>query len=152
MRRLFILLGLAFIPCLASAQEIYTVNANANQVARLTRSAWRANAITCLNHTLPIGCTQTQACVSVGLPSGCTPAQARGGNVRIWPATQAGREEFVIFFMILPVFKALEKDDAGFDSQQFCVAWPSLSQATKDGICTAAGLTAGCELCVSTEF
>jgi hypothetical protein len=134
----------------SNAQETYNVNVSANQVVRLTTSINMANASICLGANLPIGCTQAQLCIARNVPGGasCTAGQARNAFARIYPITQAGREEFLIYYLILPSFRSLDAEDFGFDGKIFCMAWPVLSQSVKDNICTTAGLAAGCNPCI----
>lgn len=148
MRRL--LLGfLALCPAIAWGQESYSVSASANQVSNLTNAIASINQDLCDRYTLGTNCTQAQACTAVNAPGGasCTAAQARQANVRIWPNTQAGREEFVVFYIVGPRFQDLVQGTVGSNRARYCAWWNTQNQTTKDGECTKLGLPAGCAIC-----
>ena len=154
-------LGLAVLlwPLLSEAQETYTINANANQVSDLTTIVGNENGQVCDQLALPLGCTQAQACTAANAPGGasCTAAQARGAGVRIYPQTQAGREEFVTFRVAAPKFQELRAGVPSFSQKKQCDFWATAPRAgatgSRDAMCAAAGLPtsvnapAGCELC-----
>jgi hypothetical protein len=148
MRKLLILVLLAWA-ARALAQEAYTLNATANQVADLSLIVAASNGRTCQNLGQVELCTQTQACTAAGAAGGgsCTAAQARAANARIYPQTQAGREEFVTFVIAAPRFQDMKAGIAGYDRQQMCIFWGTASQGQKDTACAAVGRAAGCSLC-----
>lgn len=151
MRKLIPLVFL-LLPGLAEAQETYTLNANANQVADLTQIVDAANRRTCLRVTPASGetCTQAQACtgnVTCAGGSSCTAAQARACNARIFPATQAGREEYVTFTWVAPLFIAAIDDPAAFEMERSCINWQGFNTTQRNAVCTAFGRPTGCRLC-----
>lgn len=158
MKKLLVLLGLCLVP-LASAQETYSISANAAQVSDLTAIVGAANGEVCNKLGLALGCTQAQACTVANAPGGsaCTAAQARGAQVRIYPQTQAGREEFVVFGIAGPRFNELRASAVpAFSQRKLCDFWataPRTGTNSKDAVCAAAGLPTsvsaptGCELC-----
>ncbi len=147
MRKLIPLLFLGLLAAAsASAQETYSLQADAPSVVILTDLATFNNARTCLTLGLAVGCTQAQACTAANAAGGasCTAAQARAANVRIWPATLAGREEYVMFQIAVPRFNDLA---GGMDNLKEAVRKlqiPALSTVTKNSACSTMGLPAGC--------
>lgn len=151
MRKLFLFGVVLFAPW-ASAQETYSINANANQVTDLTDIVRTQNGQVCERTNLALDCTQAQACTAAGVAGGasCTAAAARAANVRIFPLTQAGREEFVTFGIAAPRFVELRAANVpAFAQQQQCKFWsaPTTTRTQKDAMCTAANLPTGCQLC-----
>lgn len=144
MKRLALLFILVSVP--VAAQESYTVNSSAAQVVRLTKAVTIANRQTCATYGFPSACVQADTCTAKGLGA-CTPAQARAANVRIYPNTLAGREEFVTFGLVVPAFQQLMSTAVTTDQQDFCGAFKAASQATRDATCTTYGLPAACEPC-----
>lgn len=159
MKKLLLVLAAAFCAPFALAQETYSISANANQVTDLTAIVGAANTAVCDRLGLAIGCTQAQACTGAQAPGGasCTAAQARSVNARIYPQTQAGREEFVVFEIAAPKFQELRFSLVLQSSQkELCDFWATAPRAganSKDNVCSAAGLPTsvsaptGCELC-----
>ena len=149
MKRLVLLLSLIFIPALAQAQESYNVAATAGQVTRLTKAVTIQNRQTCAASGFPASCTQAQVCTFVNAAGGasCTAAQARAANVRIYPNTLAGREEFVTFALVVPAFQQLVSTAPSTDQQDFCAAFKAAAPATQNSTCATYGLAAACEPC-----
>lgn len=149
MKRLLFLLAIIFLPAVAQSQESYTVNSSAAQVVRLTKAVTIQNRQTCASQGFPASCTQATICVQVNAAGGasCTAAQARASNVRIYPNTLAGREEFVTFSLVVPAFQQLMSTAVSTDQQDFCAAFKAAAQGTKDATCTTYGLPAACEPC-----
>lgn len=147
MKRLVLLFILISVP--AAAQEAYTVNATAGQVTRLTKAVTIQNRQTCASQGFGPLCTQGQICVQVNAAGGnsCNPAQARAANVRIYPNTLAGREEFVTFALVVPAFQQLMGTAVMTDQQDFCAAFKAAAQGVKDATCATYGLPAACEPC-----
>ena len=158
MRRL-ILLSLALVAAPAYAQETYSIPATAPNVIDLASIVATQNLAICrrlstvaLNPTPAFNCSQAQACLAAVAPGGssCTAAQARGADVRIYPATQAGREEYVTFKIAVPTFKK-QLDDAGSLHQTVgCEYLKSPSGLTDlTTLCSNAGLPAppACFIC-----
>lgn len=132
------------------AQETYSIAANANQVTDLTAIVNAANGEVCTKLNLALSCTQAQACTAVNAPGGsaCTAAQARGANVRIYPLTLAGREEFVTFEIAGPRFNELRASAVpAFSQRKLCQFWGTATRTQKDNTCNSVGLANGCELC-----
>jgi len=148
MRNLVIVALVALAPY-AAAQENYNVPASAQQVADLTAVVTGANLRTCLLWGKAAGCTDQGAsgtCVAAGAAGGssCTAAQARAANARIFPATQAGREEFVQFKIAAPTFVAMKNELPTFSRAAYCSWFGLQTQTTQDSECTKIGLSAGC--------
>lgn len=148
MKRL-LFLAIIFLPAAAQSQESYAVNATVGQVTRLTKAVTISNRQTCAANGFPAACTQAQLCVQVNAAGGasCTAAQARAANVRIYPGTLAGREEFVTFALVVPAFQQLMSTAVSTDAQDFCAAFKAAAQGTKDATCATYGLPAACEPC-----
>ena len=148
MRKLLLLGVVLFAPSVW-AQETYSISANAAQVTDLTSEVRVSNEQTCSRFNLAFTCTQAQACTAAAAPGGsaCTAAQARGANARVFPQTQAGREEFVTFVIAAPEFTSRKSGVISWDQQTFCTTWRAGTQTQKDAMCTAGGLSAGCTLC-----
>jgi len=141
--------GLLLLAPIVEAQETYSLSATAAQVTDLQAIVQASNEKVCNRFALADSCTQAQACTAAGAPGGasCTAAQARSVNVRVFPNTQAGREEFVTFVVAAPRFQDLRAGILGHNREKFCAFWATATRGQKDGICTAAGRAAGCELC-----
>jgi len=149
MKRLLLLVVLSFIPAFAEAQESYNVAATAGQVTRLTKAVTIQNRQTCGASGFPASCTQAQVCTFVNAAGGasCTAAQARAANVRIYPNTLAGREEFVTFALVVPAFQQLVSIAVSTDQQDFCAAFKAAAQGTNNATCATYGLPTVCEIC-----
>lgn len=144
-----LVLAVVFTLCLGHesiAQEAYTLNASAGNVTTLTDVISFFNAQTCQGFSLAPNCTQAQACTAANAAggAGCTAAQARAASARIWPSTQAGREEFTTFQIAAPKFLDLVGSVAAAKKATFSTAFAALSQVNRDSICTTLGLPAGC--------
>jgi hypothetical protein len=129
-----------------SAQETYSLSATANQVSLHDRDRASSNRQACTRLGLSSTCTQAQACTAANAAGGasCTAAQARAANARIYPATQAGREEFLTFSIVAPEFQRRVKGAAA-DEQNAAKAWfLAQSQAVRDAECAKWGVAAGC--------
>jgi hypothetical protein len=145
-----LILALAIIAALASlssAQETYTLNFSAGNVSDLTAIVAAKNERTCLQWSLAVDCTQAQACTAVGLAPGCSAAQARNAGARIFPATQAGREEYVFHTYVIPGVKDQRPGVPARHREKMCDWWSTANQTQKDSTCTSVGQNAGCELC-----
>jgi len=149
MRRLFLILGLVALAGAAEAQETYSLPATAGQVTNLNIIALGQNERVCKRLALASTCTQAQACTAATAPGGasCTAAQARGADVRIYPSTLAGREEFVTFKFLAPDFIAALQAVGSQHQSTFCAWFIAQSQGGQDTVCTNAGLPAGCRIC-----
>jgi len=154
MKKLLLLLPLLLLAAAAHAQEAYSISATANQVNNLTDIVTTANARTCLRLTATEICTQAAACTAANAPGGssCTAAQARGANARIYPLTQAGREEFVTFVFVAPQFIGALGDPVAFEFERACANWTAFTNTQKNSACQALGRTAStvavpCRLC-----
>lgn len=146
MKRLLFLLALISFPAIAQAQETWLLSPTVGQVSRTTKAVTIQNRQTCASMGLGPTCIQADICTAKGLAA-CTPAQARAANVRIYPNTQPGREEFVTFVLVIPAFQQLMSTAVTSDVQDFCGAFKAASQATRDATCTTYGLPAACEPC-----
>lgn len=130
----------------AFAQESYSLSFSANQVNNLDRDRASNNRQTCVKLGQVSTCTQAEACAAARAPGGasCTAAQARAANVRIYPATQAGREEFLTFSVVIPEFQRRLKGAAA-DEQNAAKAWFLAQNAvTQNAECSKWGLANGC--------
>src|SRR5687767_9696001 len=99
MKKILPLIAFVLLAGPASAQvETYAVPGSAANVATLTSVISFRNRETCERWSLATTCTQAQACTAANAIGGssCTAANARAANARIFPLTQAGREEYVI--------------------------------------------------------
>ena len=148
MRRLAIILALALLPMLAEAQETYSINASAANVTTLTGVITKINGDLCAATGLPRTCTQAQLCTAASVPGGasCTAAQARAANARIYPLTQAGREEFTTFGIAAPKFLELVAEVQADQKRDACEKWTAATQTAKNNACAAIGLPNGCRL------
>lgn len=144
---LAVVLGLLALPALS--QETYTLSASANQVADLRQYQLSINRGQCRRLGLALTCTQAQACTSANAPGGasCTAGQARNAGVRIWPDTQAGREEFVTFQWVAGHFLEARSSLPALAAPDYCAWWTAQNQTTKDAECTKIGAPAGCSIC-----
>lgn len=141
MKRFIPLALILLSPVFAEAQETYSVSASVAQVAELRHYTLALNRATCRSLSLPATCTQAQAC------PGCTNAQARQQDRRIWPDSQAGREEFVIFVWIAPDYDAIRTATPGKVLEDYCAWFRAQNQAGKDAECSKIGAPASCNVC-----
>lgn len=150
MRKLIPLFVLAFLVLapFAQAQETYSLPATAGNVASLSSQITVRNALVCLSKGAVGGatCTQAQACTAYSAPggSGCTAAQARTVNARIYPLTQPGREEYLIFEIALGKFIDNDAAVPALKSQILLLQLPAVTTPNKDAACVSLGLAAGC--------
>lgn len=131
------------------AQETYSLAATSVQVADLRQYVLAINRGQCRRLGLAITCTQAQACTAANAPGGasCTAAQARNSGARIWPDTQAGREEFVTFQWTAPRFLEARASLPALAAPDYCAWWNAQNQTTKDAECTKIGAPTGCAIC-----
>lgn len=147
------LLAAALFACVgvASAQETYSTSATAQQVLDLTDIVTATNERTCTNRGQAIGCTQAQSCTGQGVVcangSSCTAAQARSCGARIFPLTQAGREEYVTFQLVGPEFISRRDALSSWYQERQCRFWVTANASQRSAMCTAAGLPSTCRLC-----
>ncbi len=146
MKRLLVALGFLVLAATASAQEAYTVNATATQVTRLDRQRTRWNASVCARFALLASCTQAQACTAANV-SPCNTTNIRNADIEIFPNTLTGRQDYLVQKIIREAAEKWKADDVAKDAAQQCVNWTAANQTTRDGMCTAASLPAGCDLC-----
>lgn len=154
MKRLALALLAIGLGVLSEAQETYSIPGSAPNVVTLSDVITYYNGQKCEAQSLPRACTQAQACTAAGAPGGasCTAAQARGANVRIFPLTQPGREEYVTFEIAAPKFGELVTQvQAGAKRRDYCEAWASASQGTRDTHCSALGLPTGPSGCTPCQ-
>lgn len=130
----------------AEAQESYTVNATAAHVTRLDRQRTRWNTAVCARFALAPSCTQALACSSAGVGS-CVTANIRAADIEIFPNTLTGRNDYFVQKILKALADAWKSDDVAKDAALQCVNWTAANQTTRDGMCTAASLPAGCDLC-----
>ena len=144
-----VLLVLILLGAPVVAQETYSIGGSAGQVTDLAAVVQATNERTCESWALAITCTQAQSCTAASAVggSGCSAAQARAAKARLYPATQAGREEFVTFVIVAPVFTAMKADIAKRGQERLCSFWATANQTQKDALCTGSGQSAGCLLC-----
>lgn len=140
---------LAFFLLLANiavAQETYSISATAGQVASLAEIIAVDNVTTCITWGFSPGCTQGDVCIAAGATGGasCTAAQARAKGVRLWPATQAGREEYVIFSIAAPEFQSRKARYVQVSKSAYCWWFDHSNQTVKDAECTKVGFSSGC--------
>jgi len=128
----------------AQAQEVYSLPVGSGNVASLSVVITGRNGALCNRYGLALTCTQAQVCPLAGAAGGasCTAAQARAAKARIFPLTQAGREEFTTFEIALPKFLELVAEEKAEQRRAFCVAWLAKTQPERDAICT--GCDPGC--------
>lgn len=139
---------------ISSAQETYSFSANATQVNRVDRGRLTTNAKACVRAGQSVTCTQAQACTPPALNctngASCTAAQARACGQRIYPATQAGREEFLGFGIIVVGLSDLQNLAVAYDQTEFCRLFKITSGANQNTVCTTIGYTpvsGQCEVC-----
>lgn len=138
-----------FVAASVSAQETYSQNATANQVVDLRAALTADNETICEAKGLLETCTQAQVCVAANVAGGasCTAAQARAAKVRIYPDTQAGRDEYVLHGLVSPAFTGAKARAAARAQIKLCRFWATANTTQKNSVCSAAGLPNGCELC-----
>lgn len=145
----FIFVFLLTAPLALAQSENYTIPASAGQVTQLTEIVNAVNLETCFRFGKAAGCTDTGAggtCVAAQANGGasCTPGQARAADARIFPLTQAGREEYVIFKIAAPTFVSQKEIPNRLGKIAYCQWFEAQDQTGKDAECTKVGLLAGC--------
>lgn len=150
--RLAFVCSLIVLAGAAEAQENYSVSLSANQVTRLERVRVFVNEEECKAANLPVSCTQADLCLARGLGA-CSDAQARAAGFRIYPATQAGREELFMDTareQVLELEHKANKRDFVCTTlecrQKACDSFAAMTTRQKDTVCFALGLSAGCSL------
>ena len=149
MRRFLAFGFLLVIPATVQAQETYSIAVPAPLVLDLSVILSDTNAETCKRLNLQPGCTQGDACTNANAAggSGCTPAQARAANARIYPGTQAGREELVAFHIALPRFTELLAHAKGRNTARWCERYRALSASAQNAECSAISQPDQCGIC-----
>jgi hypothetical protein len=148
---LALLVGLSSVPAEeAQAQETYTLSYGAAPVARLNRTRAAINVQTCKRLGLADACTQAEACTAAGAAGGasCSDAQAVAANARIYPDTQAGREELVTQ-LALQSFRAIERALLTEPEARGVCQWftNTATAQQRSDFCTTAGQPADCMPC-----
>lgn len=123
-----LLFGVLLFALPASAQESYTLNATAPQVAIVDAGRIAHNVRVCEANGLAANCTQTQV--------DAAPSPKQGGTV--YADSLAGRQAFLRSLLVAalpPVSKdALRK-----------FRWAGLTQTQRDAYCSSLGESAGCD-------
>lgn len=142
MRSLWVLVAVLFAAPLV-AQETYTINGTANQVAKFDQVREYTNGLTCAQYGLADSCTQQQAtdaqCALENEDPGCTPVI----KPVIYADSQAGREALVTS-LAWGGYIMLRDDMALVDDAAECEGFEALDQATQDAQCVSWGRPAGC--------
>lgn len=148
MKRL-LTLALVLLAAPVLAQETFSLPATAVQVTDLSGIIDATNGRTCESRALAIGCTQAAICTAAAAPGGasCTAAQARSVNVRIYPSTLAGREEFSQIEIALKRFNELKAEISKRALERLFKFCSTATQPQKDALCTDSGQAASCLLC-----
>jgi hypothetical protein len=145
-------IGLILLCSGVSAQESYSISASAQQVTDLTNIVTARNEKLCQRFSLALACTQAQVCTAASTPGGasCTAAQARTAGVRIFPLTQAGREEYVTFQIAAPAFNDQKAIVPSWLQKKACDTWQTQNQTERNTACAAHSLPNGCLLYPTT--
>jgi hypothetical protein len=151
MKRLIFAVLVLLVAGVASAQETYSIDLTAPQVASLNNGRLLMNRATCMAKGLAYDCTQAQACVAYNAEGGaaCTAAQANAAGCRIYAGTLAGRQAFIGLVLVkgpLASYDAQTIQLDGDDARAFC---RSATQAQQDEVCAAFGKSAGCFVCLA---
>jgi hypothetical protein len=89
----------------------------------------------------------TATCAGARLPSSCTQAQARAvtPGVNVYTTTA----DYITRYHGPKILAEAKAEIAANEAQALCRWWngTGTTRAAQDGICTAVGLAAGCELC-----
>ena len=120
----------------ALAQESYTLNATAGNITNFIDPG-RVSY-------------NEQACNAAALPLTCTEAQLQAveghETDRIYPDSQAGRQDYVVQVILQPRIPEIRNDMRRWDRIKAQLAWAGFNRTQKDAVCSALGLPAGCEL------
>jgi hypothetical protein len=143
----YILALLVLLAATASAQEDLTITIPAAELPHLINQVATTNVETCERLHLAVTCTQAQACVAAAAVGGasCTAAQARAADARIFPATTAGRSEYVTFRLVAPQVEAAKPRVTARNKKRMCVWFNGLNQTQKDAECVKHDSPAGCD-------
>lgn len=144
----FLFLAPTLLAASALAAVAVSFNVSDANAARIDRERLRVNKIACESFGLPAACTQAQAraafCARDGASAPthpCTFGGVDSSTVRIYGTTS----EFVDVEVIKEYTRELRARQDQEDKSAAKAAFDAKSQAEKDAICTALGLTAGCQ-------
>lgn len=112
----------------ASAQESYSLNATAPQVAIVDAGRLAHNVDVCERNGLPGNCTQAQV--------DAAPDPKQGGTV--FPDSLAGRQAY-LRSLLVAALPRVSKDAL----RKY--RWAGLTQAQRDAYCSSLGESAGCD-------
>jgi hypothetical protein len=148
MKRLLVLAAILWAPQLM-AQETYSANYGAAAVTRFDKVRVGVNNETCRRLSLSASCTQAQACVAAGAANGaaCSTADAVAVDARIYPNTQAGREELYKAnseARLKAIERRLLKEP---DSRAVCTWYASATGVERATFCATVGLPSDCDPC-----
>jgi hypothetical protein len=89
----------------------------------------------------------TDTCSAARLPANCTQAQARAVNPGANVYTTVA--DYIQRYHGPKILAEAKADIAAHEAEALCRWWnnSTTTRAAQDGVCTAIGLTAGCELC-----
>lgn len=155
MLRRIAVIAFLLLPAVAWSDETYSLTATGTtttgQLGILESDRDAKERQLCSKYNLIKGstCTQAALCTAANAPGGasCTAAQARSANVRLYPSTQPGREEFLTFDWIAPVFQVRKANSQADAATSYCIWWASQNQTTKNAECQKIGKADNCEVC-----
>jgi hypothetical protein len=89
----------------------------------------------------------SETCASVSLPANCTQAQARAKNPGLNVYTTV--QDYIQRYHGPTILASAKAGIAASEAQALCRWWngATTTRAQQDAICTAIGLSAGCEVC-----
>lgn len=138
MKRFLIGLAVALgaaIPLYAQVVETYSFGVTQAQSDRVDIGRVTYNEQTCNEANLPLDCTEAQLQAVSGFESG-----------RIYADSEAGRRELILDTVLVPWFQTILDNQKGWDTEKAQINWATLDRTGKDAVCSALGLSAGCEI------
>lgn len=155
MKKLLFLVALATFPAFAKADEVYSLTAQGTvttgQLGILESDRDSYERRLCARYLLIKGstCTQAALCTAANAAGGasCSNSQARAAGVRLYPSTLSGREEFLTFDWIAPVFQVRKASAQADAADAYCVWWRTQNQTVKNQECSKIGKPDNCEVC-----
>ena len=151
MKRLVLLLTLAALPALAGS---YTITTSASQDAKLDKARLRHNRTICQYYGLPGTCTQTQAREQFCKRANFGGQPIGGGGTTPLVSDCAGATQVDVYTTVQKFLDGeivrLIRDEYGpkndqADKASAREAWPTLTQAQRDAVCSSLGLSANCD-------
>ena len=150
-KKLILALALLALPAFAGT---YSITTSASQDAKLDKARLRHNREICKYYGLPGTCTQTQAREQFCRRANFGGQPIGGGGTTPLVSDCAGATQVDVYTTVQKFLDGevvrLVRDEYGpkndaDDKAAARAAWPTLTQAQRDAVCSSLGLSAGCD-------